>query len=66
MGYYNPIFHYGNLKFIKNCKISGIDGLIIVDLPMEEDDEFFNLSIENDLPVIRFVTPTTNVDRLEK
>ena len=66
MGYYNPIFHYGNLKFIKNCKNSGIDGLIIVDLPMEEDEEFFNLSIRNNLPVIRFVTPTTNVDRLKK
>ena len=66
MGYYNPIFHYGNLKFIKNCKNSGIDGLIIVDLPMEEDEEFFNLSIRNNLPVIRFVTPTTIVDRLKK
>ncbi len=66
MGYYNPIYYYGNLEFIKKSKISGIDGLIIVDLPMEEDDEFFNLSIENDLPVIRFVTPTTDAKRLKK
>ena len=46
MGYYNPIFHYGNLKFIKNCKNSGIDGLIIVDLPMEEDEEFLTYQLE--------------------
>ena len=65
MGYYNPIFHYGNLKFIKNCKNSGIDGLIIVDLPMEEDEEFFNLSIKT-IAGNSFVTPTANVDRLKK
>ena len=39
MGYYNPIHYYGNLKFIKKAVSSGIDGLIIVDLPMEEDEE---------------------------
>ena len=44
MGYYNPIHYYGNLKFIKKAVLSGIDGLIIVDLPMEEDEEFYNLS----------------------
>ena len=66
MGYYNPIHYYGNLKFIKNSVSSGIDGLIIVDLPMEEDEEFYNLSYKNNLPLIRLVTPTTDEERLKK
>ena len=66
MGYYNPIHYYGNLKFIKKAVLSGIDGLIIVDLPMEEDEEFYNLSYKNDLPLIRLVTPTTDEERLKK
>ncbi len=66
MGYYNPIHYYGNLKFIKKAVSSGIDGLIIVDLPMEEDEEFYNLSYKNKLPLIRLVTPTTDEERLKK
>ena len=66
MGYYNPIHHYGNLKFIKKAVLSGTDGLIIVDLPMEEDEEFYNLSCKNNLPLIRLVTPTTDEERLKK
>ena len=66
MGYYNPIHYYGSLKFIKNAVSSGIDGLIVVDLPMEEDEEFYNLSYKNDLPLIRLVTPTTDEIRLRK
>ena len=66
MGYYNPIHYYGNLKFIKKAVLSGIDGLILVDLPMEEDEEFYNLSFENNLPLIRLVTPTTDEERLKK
>jgi tryptophan synthase alpha chain len=66
MGYYNPIHYYGNLKFIKKAVSSGIDGLIIVDLPMEEDEEFYNLSNKNNLPLIRLVTPTTDEERLKK
>ena len=66
MGYYNPIHYYGNLKFIKNAMSFGIDGLIIVDLPMEEDEEFYNLSSKNGLPLIRLVTPTTDESRLKK
>ena len=66
MGYYNPIHYYGKSKFIKNAVSSGIDGLIIVDLPMEEDEEFYNLSYKNNLPLIRLVTPTTDEGRLEK
>ncbi len=66
MGYYNPIHYYGNLKFIKKAVLSGIDGLILVDLPMEEDEEFYNLSYKNNLPLIRLVTPTTDEERLKK
>ena len=66
MGYYNPIHYYGNLKFIKKAVLSWIDGLIIVDLPMEEDEEFYNLSYKNNLPLIRLVTPTTDEERLKK
>ena len=66
MGYYNPIHYYGNLKFIKKAVLSGIDGLIIVDLPIEEDEEFYNLSCKNNLPLIRLVTPTTDEERLKK
>ena len=66
MGNYNPIHYYGNLKFIKKAVLSGIDGLIIVDLPMEEDEEFYNLSYKNNLPLIRLVTPTTDEERLKK
>ena len=66
MGYYNPIHYYGNLKFVKKAVLSGIDGLIIVDLPMEEDEEFHNLSCKNNLPLIRLVTPTTDEERLKK
>ena len=66
MGYYNPIHYYGNLKFIKKAVLSGIDGLIIVDLPIEEDEEFYNLSCKNNLPLIRLITPTTDEERLKK
>ncbi len=66
MGYYNPIHYYDNLKFIKKAVLSGVDGLIIVDLPMEEDEEFYNLSYKNNLPLIRLVTPTTDEERLKK
>ena len=66
MGYYNPIHYYGNLKFIKKAVSSGIDGLIIVDLPMEEDEELYNSSYKYNLPLIRLVTPTTDEIRLKK
>ncbi len=66
MGYYNPILSYGNMKFIKNAVKVGVDALIIVDLPMEEDQEFYLKSEENGLNVIRLVTPTTDYKRLKK
>lgn len=66
MGYYNPIYKFGKEKFIKNCIELGVDALIIVDLPPEEDDEFYFESEKNNLSMIRLVTPTTDEKRLKK
>ena len=66
MGYYNPIYKLGNKKFIKKCLNSGVDGLIIVDLPPEEDEEFYFEAESNELSMIRLVTPTTDEKRLSK
>ena len=66
MGYYNPIYIYGKERFVQDCIEIGVDGLIIVDLPPEEDDEFYNFSEEKGLNCIRLITPTTNKDRLGK
>ena len=66
MGYYNPIYKFGKEKFIKNCVELGVDALIIVDLPPEEDDEFYFEAERNNLSMIRLVTPTTDEKRLKK
>ena len=66
MGYYNPIYKFGKEKFIKNCIELGVDALIIVDLPPEEDDEFYFEAEKNYLSMIRLVTPTTDEKRLKK
>ncbi len=65
MGYYNIIFHYGVKNFVKDCVVNGVDGLIIVDLQPEEDDELVNELIKNNIDLIRLITPTTNEDRLK-
>ncbi len=65
MGYYNVVFHYGIDNFVKKCKSIGIDGLIIVDLQPEEDDELFKELKRNEIDLIRLITPTTNEKRLE-
>tara|TARA_B100000676_G_scaffold313178_1_gene392003 strand:- start:2057 stop:2899 length:843 start_codon:yes stop_codon:yes gene_type:complete len=64
MGYFNPIYIYGVNKFIEDAKSAGIDGVIIVDLPAEEDPEFCVPAIENGLAFVRLVAPTTDVTRL--
>lgn len=66
MGYYNVILHYGILNFTKKCSLIGIDGLIIVDLQPEEDPELHNILKDNDIDLIRLVTPTTTSQRLKK
>ncbi len=64
MGYYNPVFHYGVEKFLKEAKVAGVDGLIIVDLPPEEDNEMCVPAQQAGLNFIRLVTPTTDAKRL--
>ena len=64
MGYYNPIYKYGREVFVKKALEYGVDGLIIVDLPPEEDEELYNYSEKHNLSLIRLITPTTNKKRL--
>jgi len=64
MGYYNPIYIYGKDAFITDALAAGVDGLIIVDLPPEEDSELCDDARTAGLSFIRLVTPTTLGDRL--
>jgi tryptophan synthase alpha chain len=64
MGYYNPIYIYGVDKFLADAKIAGVDGLIIVDLPPEEDEELCIPALKAGLNFIRLATPTTDDKRL--
>src|SRR6478609_6709539 len=64
MGYYNPIYIYGVDKFLIDAKAAGVDGLIIVDLPPEEDAELCLPAIKAGLNFIRLATPTTDDKRL--
>jgi tryptophan synthase alpha chain len=64
MGYYNPIYIYGVEKFLTDAKAAGIDGLIVVDLPPEEDDELCLPALKAGLNFIRLATPTTDDKRL--
>jgi len=64
MGYYNPIYIYGVDKFLTDAKTAGVDGLIIVDLPPEEDTELCLPAMKAGLNFIRLATPTTDDKRL--
>lgn len=64
MGYYNPIYIYSVDKFLVDAKSAGVDGLIIVDLPPEEDDELCLPAMKAGLNFIRLATPTTDDKRL--
>ena len=64
MGYFNPIYQYGSQKFVNDAYSSGVDGLIIVDLPPEEDEELCHPALTAGLHWIRLVTPTTDHKRL--
>jgi tryptophan synthase alpha chain len=64
MGYYNPIYIYGVDKFLVDAKSAGVDGLIIVDLPPEEDSELCLPAMKAGLNFIRLATPTTDDRRL--
>lgn len=64
MGYYNPIYIYPVEDFIKDAKEAGVDGLIVVDVPPEHDDELCIPALEAGLSFIRLATPTTDDKRL--
>ncbi len=64
MGYYNPIYIYSVDKFLTDAKAAGVDGLIVVDLPPEEDDELCLPALKAGLNFIRLATPTTDDKRL--
>jgi tryptophan synthase alpha chain len=64
MGYYNPIYVYGVERFLADAKSGGVDGLIVVDLPPEEDDELCLPALKAGLNFVRLATPTTDDKRL--
>ena len=66
MGYYNPIWSFGPERFLDDARAAGADGLIIVDLPPEEDDELCLPALSRGLDFIRLATPTTDDRRLPK
>ena len=60
MGYYNPIHAYGTARFARDVAVAGVDGLIVVDLPLEEDEVLRVPAKAQGVDLIRFVTPTTD------
>jgi tryptophan synthase alpha chain len=64
MGYFNPIYVYGTARFLDDAKAAGVDGLIVVDLPPEEDEELCLPALAAGLNFIRLATPTTDDKRL--
>jgi tryptophan synthase alpha chain len=66
MGYFNPIYIYGVERFLVDAKAAGVDGLIVVDLPPEEDDELCLPALKAGIAFIRLATPTTDDKRLPK
>ena len=66
MGYFNPILQFGVKSFIKRCSEVGVDGLIVVDLPIEHSDEICIPAQKLGIDFINFITPTTNKERLKQ
>ena len=66
MGYFNLIYQNGENNFLKNCKSSGVDGLIIVDLPYPENKSFANKCKRKSINFIQLLSPTTSRDRMKK
>ena len=66
MGYYNMIYQYGENNFLKKCKSSGVNGLIVVDLPWPENKKFAKKCKTNSISFIQLLSPTTSKERLKK
>ncbi len=66
MGYFNLIYQNGENNFLKSCKLSGVDGLIIVDLPYPENKIFANKCKKKSINFIQLLSPTTSRDRMKK
>ena len=66
MGYFNPIFQFGLDSFFSQGRIVGIDGIIIVDLPLEEDNLIKKHTLKNNIYNIRLIAPTTSKERIKK
>ncbi len=66
MGYYNMIYQYGENNFIRKCKLSGVDGLIIVDLPWPENKNFAKKCKKKSITFVQLLSPTTTITRLKK
>jgi len=66
MSYYNPIFCFGEKRFIEAASACGVDGVIIPDLPPEEGRSLIKLSREHNLDVVCFISPTTSIERMKK
>ena len=66
MGYYNPVYYYGGARFCDKATDAGVDGLIIVDLPPEEESEFLPDLQKCNIDLIKLITPTSDDERLQK
>ena len=66
MGYYQMVYRYGEKKFVKKCKQSGVNGLIIVDLPWPDNKEFSKLCKKNSITFVQLLSPTTSKERMRK
>ena len=66
MGYYQMIFNYGDKKFIRKCKETGVDGLIVVDLSFPDNKNFAKLCKKNSICFVQLIAPTTTVKRMKE
>ena len=66
MGYYQMIFNYGEKKFVQKCKVSGVDGLIVVDLSFPDNKNFAKLCKKNSICFVQLIAPTTTVKRMKE
>ena len=66
MGYFNLIYQSGEDNFLKRCKVSGVDGLIIVDLPYPENQKFANKCKKKSINFVQLISPTTPKERMKK